>query len=189
MTVYIKSLCVKNWRVCRGGNSTPQFPKVEGIRAPHATPVCLRFRDLAFAASQPLSHNGPSTWGSRTAFAQICRASLFRGLFTSSLPALPLIQALLTQSSRLYSTILMPPLAFWAFTLLSIWETTFPIKLQLELGPASTSYATLTVTLSEVKTLAPPVLCTTLATSSNSPVLESGVILQYAKIRQDKTTP
>lgn len=101
----------------------------------------------------------------------------------------PLIQSLLTRSSRLYSTILMYPLAFWAFTLLSIWETTFPIKLQIELGPASTSYATLTVTLSEMKTLASPVLCTTLATSSNSPVLESGVILQYAKTRQDKTTP
>lgn len=182
MTVYIKSLCVKIWRVCQGGNATPQFPKVEGIPAPRATPMCLRLRDrdLAFTASQTLSHNGPGTWCNRTAFAQSCRASL---------PALPLTQSLPTRSSQLYSTILMHLLTFWAFTLLSIWETTFPIELQLELGPASTSYATLTVTLSEMKTLAPPVLCTTLATSSNSPVLESGVILQYAKTRQDKTTP
>lgn len=31
MTIYIKSLCVKNRRLCQGGNAIPQFPKVDKI--------------------------------------------------------------------------------------------------------------------------------------------------------------
>lgn len=54
MTVYIKSLCVKNWGVCQGGNAIPQFPKVDGIPAPRVTPMCLLLRDSDLA-SQPAS--------------------------------------------------------------------------------------------------------------------------------------
>lgn len=51
------------------------------------------------------------------------------------------IQSVPTQSSWLYSNLDIL-LAFWVFSLLSIWWATSPIKLQLKLGPAWSSYPT-----------------------------------------------
>ena len=113
--------------------------------------VCC-FETAIWLLSQPASLSHPTQ--QRTLQDCICPkllAIIVQSLFAYSLPALSLIHSLPTRSSGLHSSILIHPLAFWAISLLSVWGTTSPIKLQLELGPASSSSPTWAVILSEMK--------------------------------------
>lgn len=154
MPVYVKSLCVKNWRVCQCKTVIPQFPKVDEFPAAHVTLMCLLFgeRDLAFPDSQTPSYVTTYLLKEQHCMCpQLFAVTVQRPphlFYTCSLPC-PVCQlrapGLTPQSWYTLSLLGI------SFSLLSTWRATSPIKLHLKPGPGHFSNPTLTGTFSEIK--------------------------------------
>lgn len=181
MTIYIKSLCVKNLRVCQGRNAIPQFPKVDKI-------PCSTCDFSMFAAQREgsgLFRQSDSYTRTHQLIEQHCIcpklfALIVQRLFTCSPPALSPIQSLPTQSSWLHFSLLIHPQPSRLSAYLASEEQLSLTNSSLNLAQPVPPTPPLLLHFQKSNSGASS-LCRALATSPRSPVMKFRIIRNTCK--------